>query len=226
MAVNANIITTAALTSPETPAARVQQTKAHKSKASVPSISSSDSVSVASTVPTTPGSAKPVTAYDQMMCSLGHFTVGVMSFVTAYYSQLEAALPPGNQFSNMMTGTAVVSAGALYMADSFAPKDPIKSEFWDFWSKTITIMTLGNIAVFSDIAQDHLIPTGHCLHVANSRPLAANIDSILAIPAALITLEHFFLANSPLLNRAWTRQQPSWVSCPTWRPTSHERVIL
>ncbi|KAK1721199.1 uncharacterized protein BDZ83DRAFT_584110 [Colletotrichum acutatum] len=176
---------------------------ADDSKASVTSVSSSDSVSVVSTEPTTPGSAKPVTALDEKMYSLGHFTAGTMSFVTAYISPLEAALPAGNRFSNILTGTAVVSAGALYMADSFAPKDPIKSEFWDFWSKTITIMTLSNIAVFSDIAQDHLFPTGHCLHVADSRRLAANIDSILVIPAFLITLEHF----SELVVAEWSVDQ-------------------
>ncbi|UQC79375.1 uncharacterized protein CLUP02_04854 [Colletotrichum lupini] len=191
MAMNSDIVTTAALSSPETPTAYQQQASVHNSKASVTSISSSDSVSVASTEPTTPGSAKPVTARDQMMYSLGHFIACGMSFITAFISPIEAALPEGNPLSNMLTGTAVVSAGALYMADSFAPKDPIKSEFWDFWSKTITIMTLSNIAVFSDPAQHHLFRTGHCLHVADSRPLAANIDSILVIPAFLITLEHF-----------------------------------
>ncbi|KXH50687.1 hypothetical protein CSIM01_01536 [Colletotrichum simmondsii] len=203
MAMNADTVTTAAFSSPETPTAHQQQASAHKSKVSVTSISSSDSVSVASTVPTTPGSAKPVPADDKAKYALGHFTAGIMSLITANIAPLEAALPPGNRFSNILTTTAVVSAGALYVADSSAPKDPIKSEFWDFWSQTITIMTVSNTAVFSDIAQDHVIPTGHCLLVQDSRSVGAKIDSILVIPAFLITLEHF----SELVEAKWSVDQ-------------------
>ncbi|KAJ0329567.1 hypothetical protein COL5a_004130 [Colletotrichum fioriniae] len=190
MAVDTCIMTTAAFTSSESHTARQRQASAHKSKAFVTLISSSDSISAASTEPTTPGSTKPATWGDDVMYSLGHFTAGIMSFIAGWVSPVEAKLPSDNEFSNFMTGVAVLSAGALYMADSFASKDPVKSEFWDFWSKSITIITLGNIVVFNDIAQGRLIPTGHCLLVEDSRSMGAKIDSILVIPSALITPEH------------------------------------
>ncbi|KAK1622870.1 hypothetical protein BDP81DRAFT_410996 [Colletotrichum phormii] len=164
---SADIMTTFAFTSSETLTGHQQQVKGHKSKASVTSISSSDSVSAASTVPTTPGSTKPV-------------------------MPMEVVIPAGarNRWSNLSTEMALVSAAALSKADSYAPKDPIQDPLFASFSNVITDLGLANIIVFSDIGQGHLIPAGHALRVGDSRATAAYIDNILVFPAAVVTVQH------------------------------------
>ncbi|KXH61662.1 hypothetical protein CSAL01_03838 [Colletotrichum salicis] len=185
---SADIMTTSAFTSSETLTARQQQVKGHKGKASVTSISSSDSVSAASTVPTTPGSTKPVTPrIDQLMYCLCHTAAGAMSYMAIEVMPMEADIPAGqgNPFSNFLTGMATISAAALSKADSCAPKDPIQNQSVASFSNVIMVLGLGNFAVFNDVGQRY-----RTLRVHNPRAIAAGIDTILVLPAAVITLLH------------------------------------
>ncbi|KAK1691104.1 hypothetical protein BDP55DRAFT_627769 [Colletotrichum godetiae] len=187
------IMTTSAITSSETLKDRQQQVKGHKGQASVTSISSSDSVSAASTVPTTPGSTKPVTSKkDQLKYSLCHIAAGAMSFLAIWVTPLEVVIPAGiyNPWGNISTTMALVSTAALSTADSYAPKDPIQDEDLASLSDLITAIGLANIIVFSDIGQEHIIPAGNALRVNDPRATAAYVDSILVFPAAAITAVH------------------------------------
>ncbi|KXH48077.1 hypothetical protein CNYM01_11602 [Colletotrichum nymphaeae SA-01] len=194
---NTDTMTTAASTASETLVVHEQQVRTHKSKDSVTSISSSDSISAASTAPTTPGLTKTAPSRrDQLYYSFGHFVACGLSLLGAVVLPLEAVLPPQNPFSKVATCIGIASAAAVYKGNSYAPKNPIQDPGCHFLSNVFTGLKFGNKLVFNSTVQESILPRvprgyGRNLIVPNPRTQGANNDCALVLSASCITLWHF-----------------------------------
>lgn len=130
-------------------------------------------------------------SFEHIVFIVGHSVAATITWLAIPFNASEAAIVLENKLTNIISTvsaiTAIISGALIGAANFLCPMAPIQNKSIKIINSVTTVIRISCLIFFSNSVQKKLNIT-----IKNNRLIAANVDAILIIPAAVCTTYHFF----------------------------------